>query len=72
MKIGFTGLPSVFNLQIATIRPTQSLQFFKERRNACLSFRIVFSQRHEHADPSNSSILLCPSHKRAASLLLPG
>ncbi|MGB8111907.1 MAG: hypothetical protein WCF41_21920, partial [Pseudolabrys sp.] len=61
-KVG--GLPSVLNLQIAPVGPAQLLQFLKERRDACLPFRIVFGKRHEHADTPSPLALLCLSHER--------
>src|SRR5262249_55826592 len=57
--VGITGVPAIVDLQIATIGPTQPLQFLKECGNACLSFWTVFGKRREQADMPNLFALLC-------------
>src|SRR5262245_48566718 len=61
------GLPTILNFCIATIDPTQSLQFVNKRRDPCLHFRIVLRVRHQDADASNPLGLLRARRKRPRS-----
>src|SRR5215831_15751342 len=61
------GIPTILNFCIATIDPTQLLQFVNKRRDPCLHFRIVLRIRHQDADASNPLGLLRARRKRPRS-----
>src|SRR5215471_969363 len=56
--------PVIVRLDVASFRPTQTLQRLAERRNARLCLRIALGKAHQHADPPHPLALLCTRRER--------
>ena len=69
--LGIAGGPAIVNLHIAAVGPAQFLQPLHERSEACLPFRIVCCERHEHADAPHALALLRTCGKRPSGCRAP-
>ena len=56
--------PTKVNPHVAAIGPTQARKRLRERRVASPPLRIVFVERHEHADAPHAVALLRPRRER--------
>jgi hypothetical protein len=56
--IGVIAKPPKVHPYVAAIGPTQARKRLRERRVARLRLRIIFIERHEHADPPHAVALL--------------
>jgi hypothetical protein len=59
-----TGAPTKIDPHVAAIRPIQARKRLNERRDFRFRERIVFVERHEHADAPYAVALLRPRHHR--------
>src|SRR5499427_6744212 len=59
--------PVIVRLDVASFRPTQTLQRLAERRNARLCLRIALGKAHQHADPPHPLALLRACRERPRS-----
>src|SRR5262249_36774385 len=69
--VGIARAPAEVDAHVAADRPAGFLQPLQERRETRLSFRIVWAEVHEHADPPDPFALLRarrerPGRRRAA------
>src|SRR5262249_26231007 len=62
--LGIAGGPAIVNLHVAAVGPAQFLQPLHERSEACLPFRIVCGEGHEHADATHPLALLRTCRER--------
>src|SRR5262245_65140895 len=62
--IGIACAPAVVDLHIPADGPAQLLQSLMESREACLTFRIIGGEVHEHADAPYPLALLRARRKR--------
>src|SRR6516165_8266411 len=62
--LGIACGPAIVDLHVAAVGPAQFLQPLHERRQACLSFRIVCGEGHEHADTPHPLALLRAHRER--------
>src|SRR5262245_13748281 len=56
--------PVIVRLDVASFRPTQTLQRLAERRNARLCLRVALGKAHQHADPPHPAGLLRARQER--------
>jgi hypothetical protein len=61
--IAVTTRPTKVNPNVAAVGPTKVRKRLSEPRDARLSLRIVFVERHEHADAPHAVGLLRPRHQ---------
>jgi hypothetical protein len=62
--IGVSAAPTKVHPHVTAIGPTPLRKRLRERRVATLPLRIVFVERHEHADAPHAVALLRARHKR--------
>jgi hypothetical protein len=62
--IGVTAVPSKVHPHVAAVGPTEVRKRLRERREARLQQRIVFVERHEHADAPHAVALLRARRER--------
>jgi hypothetical protein len=62
--IDVIAVPPKVHPHVAAIGPAQARKRLRERRNESLRQRIVFVERHEHADAPHPPALLRPRRER--------
>src|SRR5262249_30692537 len=62
--VGIACRPAVIDPHVVTVGPAQLPQSLQKRRNASLAYRMVFGERHKHADASDLCWLLRARRER--------